>query len=407
MRRIRAFTFTALILLTAPGHPAGAQDAMEPQEPFPGRFDALAYVRVQDIEHSLRASDVRRVEHGAPPPLVPYSARLVVLRTYPEIKLPRLLLEGLVAGTWLPEAETTGILLVAQSGREYVPAGTFPMHGYLPEQVVDGARKIEFPPGSGLLVPFDRVWDCLCSLHGLQSAPPPAAKLEEYRGLLLSNEVETSLAGLFFLLKAPGDNVDWDALGARLTPAGHGAAASLPMETVSILLAEYASAESARPALEMVLGLLSRDDMRAFRKGTAGACFRLALRASGTDQAQLLETLLTREWDGPGGQESLAGDFAAIEPVLLNLKGEQNDYLVARMLREPSRFPVLRKPPALGAFWKLLDARKHPALPDYLRSFLDQPSPSFLGLSLEPDELAYLVRLAKSIVNVRNDANQP
>lgn len=403
MPSIRAFRFLVLLAVLIPASLAGAQ--ARGQATFPGTFDAVAHIRVDDMEHSLRASDVRRVEHGAPPPLVPYKARLSVQRTCPDVKLYRLLLEGLIAGTWLPQEDSTGILLVVQSGREYVPAGAFPIEAFLPEQEVDGVRKVEFPPKSGILVPFDQAWDCLCSLQAMGTGAAAADVLEKYRGLFLSDTVESQAVGLFLLLKAPGSNVPWDALAARLSAEVN--AESLSLEDCLNLLADYASAENAGPALETVLAALPGSAKKPAGKFLADACLRLALRGAGTNQAQLLETVLTREWDGPRGREALAGEFAAVSPVLETLKGESNELLLGRMLREPARFPALREAADLGTFWKLLELRKHAGLPGYLRSFLQQPSPSFLGISAEPDEMAYLSRLAKDIVKSWNAAEAP
>lgn len=404
MSRIRALKCVVFLLLLVPTFPAGAQD--RGQATFPGVFDAVAYVRIDGMEDSLRASDVRRVEHGAPPPLVPYKARLSVQRTCPNVNLYRLILEGLIAGTWLPEEDTTGILLVAQSGKDYVPAGAFPIEVYLPEQEVDGVRKIEFPPKSGILVPFDQAWDCLCDIQAMGTGPAGAEVLEKYRGLYLSDTVDSQAVGLFFLLKSPGNNVPWDALAERLSAAGD-SPKSLPPEKVLNLLADYASAENAGPALQTVLAVLPGHGRQPEGESLADVCLLLALRGGGTDQAQMLETVLTREWDGPRGREALVGEFVPVAPVLENLKGESNELLLGRMLREPTRFPALRKAADLGTFWKLLELRKHAGLPGYLRSFLQQPSPSFLGISAEPDELSYLSRLAKDIVKSWNASEAP
>ena len=400
MSRIRSFKCVVSLLL----RPCIVRGCGTGCRAFPGVFDAVAYVHIDDMENSLRASDVRRVEHGAPP-LVPQGTAQRAAYLPGSASLPAAL-EGLIAGTWLPEDDTTGILLVAQSGKEYVPAGAFPIEVYLPEQEVDGVRKIEFPPKSGILVPFDQAWDCLCSIQAMGTGPADADVLEKYRGLFLSKTADSQAVGLFFLLKSPGNNVPWDALAERLSATGDNPQ-SLPLERVLNLLADYASAENAGPALQTVLTALPGNGRQPAAASLADVCLRLALRGGGTTQAQMLETVLTREWDGPQGREALVGEFAPVALVLENLKGESNELLLGRMLREPARFPALRKAADLGTFWKLLELRKHAGLPGYLRSFLQQPSPTFLGISVELDELSYLSRLAKDIVKSWNASEAP
>jgi hypothetical protein len=67
------------------------------------------------------------------------------------------------------------------------------------------------------------------------------------------------------------------------------------------------------------------------------------------------------------------------------------------MLEEPSRFPALRRQPDLARFWKLLSEGSHPGLADYLRRFLADPTPAFLGIPITASAVQELAELAQRL----------
>lgn len=369
----------------SPQHPAGV---------FSGRFDAIAHVKVQQISHTLRPSDVRRIEQGAPPPLIPYKVLMLVKQSAPETGLHRLIFDGLTTATWMPDQESTGILLLVSEGGEFYPADNFPTGNFLPERVVEGQRLVNFPPEKGVPVPFTLAWDCLCDLLNTRKTPASPERIETYTRFLLDGGPDKMATGLFFLVHVSGAGLPWTALGRRLSLSGKSHLETLPLASVVDMLAIYAQPEQASPALEMVLTVLPGQGAQIDWEQKARACLELAARATEAEQAFLLENVLTREYDLPGGKQALVQDLAPAEAVLARLEGEANTALLTRMLREPARFPALRNAETLGAFWKLLDGRKHPGLPAYLQVFLQQPYAALPGIHLTEAEVQKLVQIA-------------
>lgn len=369
----------------SPQHPAGV---------FSGRFDAIAHVKVQQISHTLRPSDVRRIEQGAPPPLIPYKVLMLVKQSAPETGLHRLIFDGLTTATWMPDQESTGILLLVSEGGEFYPADNFPTGNFLPERVVDGQRLVEFPPESGVQVPFTLAWDCLRDLLNTRKTPASPESIENYTRFLLDGGPDKMATGLFFLVQDSTADLPWTELGRRLSLAGKSHLETLPLASVVNMLAAYAQPEQASPALEMVLTVLPGEETPLDWEQTGRVCLELAARATKAEQAFLLENVLTCEYDLPGGKQALVQDLAPAEAVLAGLEGEANTALLTRMLREPARFPALRNAETLGAFWKLLDGRKHPGLPAYLQVFLQQPSAALPGIHLTEAEVQKLVQIA-------------
>lgn len=374
-----------------------AETPASPQQPaglVAGRYDAIAHVKVQQISHTLRPSDVRRMEQGAPPPLIPYKVLMMVKQSVPETGLHRLFFDGLTTTTWMPDKESTGILLLLSDGGEFYPADNFPTGNFLPERVVEGQRLVNFPPEKGVPVPFTLAWDCLRDLLNTRKTPASPERIETYTRFLLDGSPDKMATGLFFLIHASGADLPWTELGRRLSRAGKSHLETLPLDSVLNMLAAYAQPEQASPALEMVLSVLPGQEAPVYWEQTARACLELAARAAEAEQAFLLENVLTREYELPGGKQALVQDLAPAEAVLAGLEGEENAALLTRMLREPARFPLLRNAETLGAFWKLLDVRKHPGLQAYLQNFVQQPSTALPGIHLTEAEVQKLVQVA-------------
>lgn len=396
MKTLTACSGVLLLALFA----SQAETPASPQCPagvFAGRFDAIAQVKVQQISHTLRSSDVRRMEQGAPPPLIPYKVLMIVKQSVPETGLRRLIFDGLTTTTWMPDEESAGILLLVSDGGKFYPADRFPTENFLLERVVDGQRLVDFPPGKGVPVPFTLAWNCLCDLLNARETPASPEHIENYTRFLLDGGPDKMATGLFFLVQVSGADLPWTALGRRLSLAGKSSLETLPLNSALNILAAYAQPGQANPALEMMLTVLPGQEAPVDWEQTARACLELATRATEAEQAFLLENVLTREYDLPGGRQALVQDLAPAEAILAGLEGEANTALLTRMLREPARFPILRNAKTLGAFWKLLDGRKHPGLSAYLQVFLQQPSAALPGLQLTQAEVQELVHVAGKV----------
>lgn len=404
--RFRRFlvVFAAVAFLVVPALCGYADDDRETPEIIPVGYDAVAEVHITAIQHSLRASDARRVEFGAAPPLIPYKAQLIVQRTCPKIRLPRIRLEGIASTSWMPENDSRGILLLTRSGEDYLPAAPFPCRGFLPERDCDGERKIEFPPESGCLAPYPRVWECLCDLQSAQTATLPAARLEGWRKIFRENAPEEALVALFFLLNTPGNTPSIEMLSARLSPAVEGGPVPLPLIPAVQLFAAFLEADTISPVLEMMLKAAPDADTCRNMEGLAGACLDLADRAPETDRIALLETVFTREWEHAGRKMALINTIRSVEPFLATEEDGALDPLLTKMLQEPARFPALRHYDDVALFWRLLDKRSHPGLPGYLRRFMDQPTAEFLGIPLTATAVNDLVGLAEILVADSNAA---
>jgi len=373
----------------------GADGFVGPEAVIPASYDVAARVQITTITHSLRASDARRIQYGAPPPLVPYKVELAVHQTCPQVKLPRLRFEGIVATGWMPEIESRGILLLTESGSGYQPVAPFPCQGYLPEIEQDGISKIDFPPTSGYLVPASLVWECLCDLRSARAGTLPADRLEKWHGVFGGPGKEEAVAALFLLLNAPGSSLSMEALSARL--AGMEGQAPLPPGPAVQLLAAFLPAEQAGAAVKLALDTaphISADAMATF----ASNCLALAGRAPAEEQVALFDAVFARKWKQETGAETaLIPEVSVIEAHAAVLEPKTAVPLLTRMLEEPSRFPALHRQPNLAHFWKLLSERAHPGLQDYLHRFLAQPTAVFLGIPMTAAAVEELVQIAKTL----------
>lgn len=370
-------------------------------------FDAVAYVKIQHITHALRPSDIRRVEQGAQPPLVPYKAMLDIIRTVPETGLHRLVIDGLTTSTWMPEIENAGILLLVTNGTEYYPIDHFPETNFLLEETVGGKRLVQFPLKSGNPVPFSMAWDCLCAVLNARKTQVTPDCAEKYTRFLLEGGPEEMATGLFFLLNSDGTDIPWAAFGKRLSASPKNDPKTLSLLAVMNLLAAYASPEEADPALETALAVLPGQLKPADWKQAAETCLQLASGATSEKESSLLEKVLAFECETQHGKQALVQDLALAATILAGLEGEANEALLTRMLGEPARFPALHNGEALAIFWKLLDQRRLPGLPEYLHRFLQEPSALFLGIDVTPERLQKLVRLAKTLDTTTRAPRKP
>ncbi|NLV41191.1 MAG: hypothetical protein GXY15_08170, partial [Candidatus Hydrogenedentes bacterium] len=124
-------------------------------------------VRVAYMNHPLAGIAPALPAEGASLQILPYEARLSVLKSFPGGGPMEMRLQGLTDACWMPGVETRALLLVAPSEGRLAPAGTFPTVGFYPAS--DG--KAEFPPFSGNRVP---VVALMTLLHNFLVAKTPA-----------------------------------------------------------------------------------------------------------------------------------------------------------------------------------------------------------------------------------------
>ena len=374
----------------------GATEAPPPYESFAAQFGVVAQVRVLSIDHTLRASDVRRVDHGAPPPLIPYKVRLQVIRTHPKVELYRFTLEGITNSTWMPTPNDTGIIVLERAGQNYEPAATFPGSSFLVEQSKDGHQAVEFPPQSGCLLAYGRVWECLCDLLDARSDGLTEEQNTKWNHTLTKGRIEEIPMALFFLLNAPGTDIPWESLFNRLTMPADGNGQSPPWEPVLQVLGAYASGKNASDAVGLIR------DLAAARSGRthdfARVAMQVAARSPETSRVNLYSDLFSHEYDTRKGREGLITDFESLEPVLPLLANEEGRQLLARMLHEPARYPALRTAKSLEAFWIFLSKNQSEALLPYLEAFIATPTRETLGLQLEDAALIQLEALARALL---------
>lgn len=397
-----------VVLWAAPVWCVGTEESLGPGAMIPASYDVVARVQINIIEHSLRASDARRIQYGAAPPLVPYKAELAVRQTCPQVKLPRLRLEGIVATGWMPEVESRGLLLLTESGGKYLPAAPFPCQGYLPEIEQDGVSKIDFPPASGCLVPASLVWECLCDVRSARAGTLPPERVETWRLMFQEHGEEDALTALYFLLNVPGDLLSFESLSMRFASSGTESPAPLSPAPVVQQLAAFLVSEQAATALQLALDAAPRVPADALAK-YAWHSLALAGRAPVQERAALYEAVFAREWEQENGAKvALIPGFDENEALFIaGLEKETGIPLLTRMLEEPSRFPALRRQPDLARFWKLLSEGSHPGLADYLRRFLADPTPAFLGIPITASAVQELAGLAQRLAAPTAGAGAP
>ncbi len=358
-------------------------------------FEAAARVRVQFIEHSLLASDVRRVEFGAPMPIIPYKTRLDILALYPQAQARRMTLEGIVSTTWMPEKDDKGFLLLKKSGDAYTAAASFPVEGYYPIVVRDGEERVEFPTNSGRFAAPSLVWECLCDI--IEASQSDAAALStKWNQRLQDESVETMLVALVFLLQAPTAAPDWDALFKRLAPSPSGG----PLNEAAPMLARLIPDEQADALADLFLAALQQGVLPLGPQAYADGLITLAMRKHPPARLEAINRLLLREYADPSGNQRLIQRFQQIAPALREcLDADINEFL-GQMLTEPWRFPCMRTRGDLEELWQVMAKRNHEGLAPWLRDFLKQPTAEFLRLPINPLDMQQLMTLARQLLTV-------
>ena len=385
--KIMSWVLTTLVLAT---HAAAASASAATTLYWPEDLDVIALVEVRSIEHGLLQSDVRRVEYGAPSPVVPYKTYLSVRRVYPSVQLHRLQLEGITISSWMPDEGDRGIIALRANNGEYAPAGSFPSDGYLPETTMDGEARIEFPPTSGNHAQATVVWEYLCDRIDLDrdvDAPETSAKWE---ARLTADAPETRLLALAYLLQTRHYAPNWRVILEREHDERN-------LEMMVAVLSRM-TPESRIAAAFNAFGMRISDINRpADAAMLAQNLLYMALHHPEQDRINALNRLFLIEYGPAENRQRLVHAFAQLEPWLDELKIEERDALLGQMLTEPWRFPFISGYDDIERLWKGLVARDHPAIQPYLRDFIKRPLQEFLRTPVNPQELQQLIDLAHQL----------
>ncbi len=381
----RFLAMLILALLAAAASPSTATALYWPED-----LDAIALVEVRSIEHGLLQSDVRRVEYGAPSPVVPYKTYLSVRRVYPSVQLHRLQLEGITISSWMPDEGDRGVIALRANNGEYEPAGVFPSDGYLPRTIINGEERIEFPPASGNHAPETVVWEYLCDRIDLGRDANATEINAKWEARLTADTPETRLLALAYLLQVRHFTPDWQAFLETEHDERH---LEKTVAVLSQLVPEHQAA-GAFKALATRINTLSRPEDAAMLSQNM---LHMALRHPDQKRVNALNRLFLLEYGPVENRQRLIHTFAQLDPWLDELKREERERLLEQMLTEPWRFPFISGYDDIEKLWKALAAREHPALQSYLRDFIKRPLPEFLRTPVNPQEIQQLIDLAHQL----------
>lgn len=375
--------------------------------PWLDRSSVIARCEVRQITHGLLLSDVRRVESGAPVPVIPYRVTLDLLQAHPRRPVNRLQLESIVITTWMPSENDRGIISLQGQGREYYPSGIFPTEGYLPEKHVNGEKVIEFPPDSGNMASADWVWECLCDLldSRLDSRDAEsAATQEKWTKRLLESGLSGSIVALQYLLRGPETMPALDAvmdkLPAMIQEVSEKQDLVDPFNNCILKpLARQASEEQAKAAYDTLMDYVSTPEFKA-KTWTAEVLAELACRKPSGERVQALRTLLGFEFSDGTTKRRLISSISSLTPAFRNNKGDDLLAFQETMLRTPQEFAILLSAEELALYWELLAEIHHPVLREYLIGFLKSPTPAYLEISAAPPAIESLKQKAEKLIAV-------
>lgn len=374
------------------------------------RFEVVARVKVRNIEHSLLSSDVRRVEHGAPIPVVPYKIWLDINDIYPKIKIPRLVFEGIANTVWMPEKDALGIVLLHQEGTKYVPVADFPGNCYFAQNPREGGEVAAFPPGVQESAPADLVWRCLCDLLDSRQHPPAKESLAFWENLAYQDAAPSALIALFYLLHIPQFQIEWNLLTSRMISTHPTAEPSkpalLPFCETTQILAAYVREESVYQVFEILLK--TAPHIRAVDAGClATELISLIERMPPEKQSNALNQLFPVKYSKGTDTPYLIHSFAQVETLFSAGKCAARDDLLAQMVTEPQHFPCIAAREDFESLWNIAANRKIAALYPCLREFIKRPTAEYLHAVLNLQELQTLMQLASRILDSYAPTGEP
>ncbi len=356
-------------------------------------------VQVAHMNHPLAGIAPTLPAEGASLQVLPYEARLSVLKSFPGGGPAEMRLQGLTDACWMPGVETRALLLAAPSGGRLEPAGTFPTVGFYPAS--DG--KAEFPPFSGNRVPLAAL---MTLLHNFLVAKTPDVPVDSPAPLEFTLKdtdpaVRVAAAALFSLVDPA--QVPAGALLDTLE-AAHAAAttseASPPPALMLLLVSR------ALPRLEPRLLALVREDLRspkpAFNADAlSDLLLRKALELSPPERREALLALCspaTVTVEGRTETRRIAASLAGVEKELIRAPGDDITQALYEMADQPGQFACVAQPSGLVVLWRVLMARDPGGMRPRLEDFLGGRAPVNLAHPLSVSDEALLREAAQRLL---------
>lgn len=358
-------------------------------------FTVVARVSVQTIDHPLRSSDVRRVEYGAPTPIIPYKVRLKLIKSCPPVPVNRFEFEGITRTLWMPNKDDEGIILLVPKDKSYGPSDEFPTPAFLPIEQNNGTKVVAFPYQNGRRIPMGNVWECLCDLVETRNRGPKTDINQKWATRLESKNPEEFLLALYFLLNVPGAHINWDILGSHL------AATSSQGELfaqITAVIAQYATAENAAPALQALLTTVAAMPIQIEVPLFLNQCLSLVTRAPQDQQINLLNRVFNAEVQLKGKKQTLVENFASIKHALAMFNDEVSDQVLVNMLYHPANYAPLRIVSELYFLWEHMATWEATVTQSFLKQFLEVPTSEFVGLSLNDADREYLTKQGTALL---------
>lgn len=356
-------------------------------------------VQVAYMNHPLAGIAPTLPAEGASLQILPYEARLTVLKSLPGGGPVEMRLQGLTDACWMPGVETRALLLAASSGGRLEPVGIFPTVGFYP--VVD--NKAEFPPFSGNRVPLVAL---MTLLHNFLVAKTPGVPADSPAPLEFTLKdtdpsVRVAAAALFSLVDPA--QVPAGALLDTLEAARAAALAAEAGPPPSLMLLLVSSA---LPRLEPRLLALVREDISspapAFSADTlSDLLLRKALRLSPPQRKETLLALcspVTVPVEGRTETRRIAASLTGVEKELIREPGGDITEALHEMAARPDQFSCVSQPSELAVVWRVLMARDPGGMRPRLEDFLGGRTPLKLAHPLSVSDEALLREAAQRLL---------
>lgn len=356
-------------------------------------------VQVAHMNHPLAGIAPALPAEGASLQILPYEARLSVLKSLPGGGPVEMRLQGLTDACWMPGVETRALLLAYLAEGRLTPAGDFPTVGFYP--VVDG--KAEFPPFSGNRVPLVALMTLLHNFLVVKAPGMPADSPAPLEHTLKDSDpsVRVAAAALFSLVDPA--QVPAGALLDTLE-AAHAAAttseASPPPALMLLLVSR------ALPRLEPRLLVLVREDLRSPKPAfnadlLSDLLLRKALELSPPERRDALLALcspVTVTVEGRTETRRIVASLAGVEKELIRAPGDDITQALYEMADQPGQFACVAQPSGLVVLWRVLMARDPGGMKPRLEDFLGGRAPVKLPHPLSVSDEALLREAAQRLL---------
>jgi hypothetical protein len=400
MTMIIRLTAAALLVCCSAGALPLTPEALEAGLPH-GLLSATMVLDVQVayMNHPLAGISPTLPAEGASLQILPYEARLAVLKSLPGGGPVEMRLQGLTDACWMPGVGTRALLLASPAEGRLTPAGDFPTVGFYP--VVDG--KAEFPPFSGNRVASAALMTLLHDFLVVKTTGVPTDSPAPLERALKDSDpsVRVAAAALFSLVDP--EQVPAGALLDNLEAARAAAmtSESIPPPSLMLLLVS-----SALPRLEPRLLALVREDLSspapAFSADAlSDLLLRKAVNLSPPERREALLFLCTPVTVTVGGRAEtrrIAATLAGVEKELIREPGGDLTEALYEMAASPDRFSCLSQPSELAVLWRILMARDAGGMKTRLEDFLGGRAPLKLPHPLSVSDEALLREVAQRLV---------